>query len=390
MLIGSTGIQITCKIVKLQGSFSQISPLAESASIKAAVLSLKECALEGEFAKKCLFPAEVTTVALVGSFTHEEPSKATTLKPETGTTWLSFSFTNNGTETCPATIKGEKKLTGEQVCTNVEPESMQLEHQLDCLASGSKLQLLGEQSAEMAIENETIQLENASTDKWGLFASPAGFELLKTECLPGAIPTFCYEEGSSLREFVGEELFVGSLTAGGKALLQATLGANMVELLCKASSISGMAKQTAPLAVAASEKSVVLVLTECALQGGLATKCKVPSELKMNSLVGELANEEPVKTTTYRPESGTSWLVVAFSNNGAETCPATVAGEKKLTGEQSCQNVEPETLLSEHEIDCATTGSKLKLGESTAEFDLKNALIHLMYAGPDKWGVFLG
>jgi hypothetical protein len=107
-------------------------------------------------------------------------------------------------------------------------------------------------------------------------------------------------------------------------------------------------------------------------------RCRAPTELKLNALKGEVAS---VAEDKCEPEAGTTLIEIALANNGAETCPATIKGTKKVTGPQKCTNSEPEVFAVEKEIGCLESGSNLKLGESTA--DLKMAITIHLTNGPE-------
>jgi hypothetical protein len=112
--VPSLGIEILCATVTGAGTITQTSPLTEKGKIKGTLVF--HCVLDTP--AKCKIPAEKETLPLVGELISESELL---LKPETGTTFIELPFENNGTETCPATIKGTHKITGEQVVKIINP-----------------------------------------------------------------------------------------------------------------------------------------------------------------------------------------------------------------------------------------------------------------------------
>ena len=146
--IGGLTIEIECKVVSSSLTITQAEPLVKQGTI-VGTLTLKECKIVGgvEIAKKCKIPAEKTTKELVGTLTTV---KELLLKPVTGTTILEVPFENNGTEVCPATIKGTHSLMGEQVFEILNPEKPEITKSGKSVAL-SKLKL-GEEKAELTGE----------------------------------------------------------------------------------------------------------------------------------------------------------------------------------------------------------------------------------------------
>jgi hypothetical protein len=148
----------------LGGEMLQPSPLVETPKVDVASLDFTGCVLLEPIGKKCVVPAELTTKPIVGGTTGEDGDVL--FAPTEGTVFIEIPFTNNGAETCPAIIKGVKKVTGEQLCTLLNTtEDLKL-HTLECPASGSKLKL-GENVAEFLLSLD-VELDNATTDPWSL------------------------------------------------------------------------------------------------------------------------------------------------------------------------------------------------------------------------------
>jgi hypothetical protein len=112
--VPSLGIEILCATVTGSGTITQASPLTEKGKKKGTLTF--HCVLDSP--SKCKIPAEKETLPLVGELISVGELL---LKPETGTTFIEIPFENNGTEICPATIKGTHKITGEQVVKIINP-----------------------------------------------------------------------------------------------------------------------------------------------------------------------------------------------------------------------------------------------------------------------------
>jgi hypothetical protein len=148
-IFGTEVVHITCTIVEGTGTLVQATPLTTAAAIKGLVIGFLGCALLEPLAKKCKVPEHLETVAIKGSFVDKDPVEEITFEPETGTTFIEIEFANS-TETCPATIKGLKKVTGTQKCKIESPEVAGTEHEISCLEGGSGLKL-GENTAQFKL-----------------------------------------------------------------------------------------------------------------------------------------------------------------------------------------------------------------------------------------------
>jgi hypothetical protein len=209
----------------------------------------------------------------------------------------------------------------------------------------------------------------------GVAASTASaeFKLETTACGSGTIVNLCWEtaeKGTSLKQLKGEEEFL-ILLASGAVTVTATLGAQKVEIACKDTiGLSGgttedeflLFLQPEPL-VANYTIDATLLFIECKLEGELGTKCKVPVEKETSALVGTVTENE--SDILFKPTSGTTWIEIPLENNPPNTCPATVKGTRKITGEQLCtwSSTEKPVLedLEEHLLVCGA--SELLLAE---------------------------
>lgn len=218
-------------------------------------------------------------------------------------------------------------------------------------------------------------------------SASAAFVLTATNC-EGTVVTACYattNEGATLFEFSGEEATSAKNVAGQEVLLQAILGEE-VHIVCTASSATGTLVQPAALAGPVTEAGGVITFTGCSLLEPLAKKCKVPAELKTKAIK---ATFPTTGETEYSAEGGTIFIEIPFTNNGTETCPATIKGTQPVTGTQKCTNVEPEVDRAEGEQKCEEGGSNLKLGGSAAKFLLVQK-VKLVNATDDFWSISKG
>jgi hypothetical protein len=78
----------------------------------------------------------------------------------------------------------------------------------------------------------------------------------------------------------------------------------------------------------------------CKLITEPAKKCIVAVNSETAELEGTLETET---TLGIKPKTGTSWLTIGYTNNGAETCPAPFLGGCKLTGAQTFEIIKPGT-----------------------------------------------
>ncbi len=201
-------------------------------------------------------------------------------------------------------------------------------------------------------------------------ASAVPFVLATTAC-EGGVPALCWNSEGALLEFTGTEEATGKFEPGVENLLKGNLGEN-IRITCTTAAVAGTISQPEPLVKAAVIEKSTIAFSGCTISetAALVKKCKIKEEkITTKALGGTFANEDPVKTTTFKPEGSETFTGIVFENNGAETCPATVKGEKLVKGKQVCNNVTPETHAKVHLIECLTTGSELKLGENVAEFD---------------------
>jgi len=224
-------------------------------------------------------------------------------------------------------------------------------------------------------------------------SASAEFILTEAECGVG-IPTLCYENiaNKKLFEFADGEELVGKAEPSTSRLLRAEFGGEPIKIECAAATIpvpgmEAFVMQTNPLTTA---PTMVLTIefTGCKMVEGPTKKCTILEVIDTNKIEGTFPTEAEIKTTKFTPDGGTIFAAITFENNGTETCPATIKGEKKVKGKQTCNNITPGSDATVHLIECTTAGSELTFGENTAEFDatfeieLKNTT--------DPWSIQLG
>jgi hypothetical protein len=111
--------EITCTSSKGSGTIVQLHPLEAGAKTTLhGFLEYAGCALATEPKKKCAVNKENKTVELLGTLESETEIK---LEPKSGATFLTITYSNNGSETCPASFAGEHAVTGTQSVEIVEP-----------------------------------------------------------------------------------------------------------------------------------------------------------------------------------------------------------------------------------------------------------------------------
>jgi hypothetical protein len=220
----------------------------------------------------------------------------------------------------------------------------------------------------------------------GVAASTASaeFKLETTACGSGTIVNLCWEtasKGTTLKQLVGEEEFL-ILLETGLILLLAKIGEEDIHIHCNDTiGLTGgttddeflLILQPSPL-VANSTIDATLLFIECELEGTLATKCLVPIEKETKELTGTV--EENESNILFKAAGGI-FIEIPFTNNTPETCPATIKGTKKITGEQLCtwSSSENPVLedLEEHLLICGA--SELLFAEQIATFEAEYGII---------------
>jgi hypothetical protein len=121
----------------IDGSFSGVAGTGEIAALK-----FTKCEMGGDLALECeVQEREFTTKALSVRLQKLAGIEAR-IKPQSGEVLAEVLIRNNGTGTCPATIKGTKDLRGTIIASVWQAESDQAKHHLEfSKTSGTKVTL---------------------------------------------------------------------------------------------------------------------------------------------------------------------------------------------------------------------------------------------------------
>jgi hypothetical protein len=195
----------------------------------------------------------------------------------------------------------------------------------------------------------------------GPSSASAAFVLTDNKCVEGKW-SICWdlEKGANLRELTGDETFEALLDVeveGEEHLFKETLGGEELHFECADAHAVGTIDQTAPL-VTQAVLLATLTFTECKLLDPLAKKCKVQAPITTNKLVGTPTSEEVI---SFVPETPPNFVTLTFTNS-TETCPATIAGNRNVTGEQVCLLINPKEDLKDRLLWCPEEDSKLFFG----------------------------
>ncbi len=171
-------------------------------------------------------------------------------------------------------------------------------------------------------------------------AASAAFTL-GPECKGGALLNLCDVNSlSEVKELEGSESF--TVTQLGIATLKGTIGGEAVTVTCEETVATGtpLITQTSPL-TGQGPVTGSLTFRKCKVTGNatVAKKCKIPVEKESTPLEGLLVT---VSELLLKPKTGTEFIIIPFENNGTEVCPATIKGNRAVTGEQAITISEPE------------------------------------------------
>ncbi|HWY18341.1 MAG TPA: hypothetical protein VNY27_06480 [Solirubrobacteraceae bacterium] len=144
----------------------------------------------------------------------------------------------------------------------------------------------------------------------------------------------------------------------------------------------------------ASNSSLLILLLlkfhgECLVTNTAETKanCEVAEPISTNEIHGSFDGDNPL-LILFRPLTGNVFANVTINNKPGKTCIFKIAGAK-VTGEQDCHWMDPESLLVLHLLLCPPGGSKLEFAGKKAFFELTEE-VHL---GPpflgQTWGFYL-
>jgi hypothetical protein len=113
--VSNPEITIECKEASGSGVITQTEPLGtnKKGTTLSGTIVYKGCKIiaNASIAKKCTIVESKETKKLKGTLNSDTELL---LVPEAGTEFIEVEFLNNGAETCPATVKGKRFVTGEQ------------------------------------------------------------------------------------------------------------------------------------------------------------------------------------------------------------------------------------------------------------------------------------
>lgn len=162
-------LHITCLTATTEGGeFLQAEPLLARPTVDVSSIHFTGCEVLAPIGKKCKVVTPILTKALTGTLSTTEVGDVN-FKPTVGTEFVGIVLENNGAEVCPATIRGTKPVTGEELCQLVSPEEALKLHTLKCAESEAEgnLLLLASQPTHFKLVLD-VELDNATTDFWDL------------------------------------------------------------------------------------------------------------------------------------------------------------------------------------------------------------------------------
>jgi hypothetical protein len=161
LTVSNPEITILCTGATGSGTISQPEPLvAGKKTTLTGTITYSGCTIEASaaIAKKCKIPTSKTTKELLGTLTS---GTELLLAPASGTEFITIEFENNGAEVCPATIKGNRTVVGEQVVTITNPTKHELTKSGTSVVK-SKLKFF-EEPAELT---ESLTLSFTGLEDW--------------------------------------------------------------------------------------------------------------------------------------------------------------------------------------------------------------------------------
>jgi hypothetical protein len=170
-------------------------------------------------------------------------------------------------------------------------------------------------------------------------ASAVVFTLSTLKCEGGSNVALCWESkaktecvaGEFLCELVGEQ----SETVKGGPVLLTVLSTPIQDIECAESTGKGTLLQKEPLVTGkiTTIDGGVITYKGCklTLPEEIAKKCMIPEEKETAALKGELLTESEL---LLKPEEGTVFIEIPYTNKGTEKCPIAFLGTHSVTGEQ--------------------------------------------------------
>ncbi len=166
-------------------------------------------------------------------------------------------------------------------------------------------------------------------------ASAAIFELTATAC-EGTEVGLCWSATATgtLTELNGKQ---SETVSGGKTVLTVA----KVTIECQKASGEGVITQEALKGKKPTISGGVITYKECAITAPteIKTKCSIPAEKSTTTLAGTLESSTEL---LLKPETGTVFIEIPFSNASGQTCPAAIKGTHSVTGSQQVTVLNPE------------------------------------------------
>jgi hypothetical protein len=115
--------------------------------------------------------------------------------------------------------------------------------------------------------------------------------------------------------------------------------------------------------------------------------CAVLEPIETKEIHGSFDGDSPL-LVLFKPLTGTEFATITINNKAGKACIFKQTGAK-VTGEQDCHTVNPETLAVSHLLVCPTSGSNLQFAGKAAKFELTEE-VHLgtPFLG-QTWGLYL-
>lgn len=128
---------------------------------------------------------------------------------------------------------------------------------------------------------------------------------------------------------------------------------------------------------------------ECLVINTAETKanCEVVEPVETKEIHGAFDGDSPL-LILFKPLTGTEFATVTINNKAGKACTFSNKGAK-VTGEQDCHTVSPETLAVTHLLVCPPSGSNLQFAGKAAKFELTEEVhLNTPFLG-QTWGLYL-
>src|ERR1019366_8063319 len=205
-------------------------------------------------------------------------------------------------------------------------------------------------------------------------ASAVVFTLSTLKCEGGSNVALCWESKAKTECVAGEllcELFGEQSETGKGGLVVFTVLSSPIQVIeCTEATGKGTILQKEPL-VAGKKTTIdggIVTFKGCklTLPEEIAKKCMIPEEKETKPLTSELLSESEL---VVKPESGTVFIEIPYTNKGTEKCPVTFLGTHNVSGEQQVTIEKPG---EREETKTGNTVEESKLEFFSSKADLKD------------------